>query len=265
MPRPDPVDYPDRVITGIACALPDELEYLRSELVHASTIENAGFRFDAGRLDDHEVVLAQSGMGKVNAAIVATTLIERFGAGALVLSGVAGGLDPDLRVGDIVIAERAIHHDAGLIVDGRSEIYQAGHVPFLNPTERLGYEIAPALAERVRSALGGIAPAPLSAAAGGSGNERRLVMGTVLTGDQYVSCEETRVRLHATLGGLAVEMEGAVVAQVAEAHGLPWLLVRSLSDLAGRDAHFDFQAFGREVAVGSAMVLHQLLPVLNPD
>lgn len=250
---------------GIVCALPQELAHLRDDMTGAALVEHAGAAHVTGRLDGHEVVLVGSGIGKVNAARTATVLVERFGVDALVLSGVAGGLDPALAVGDVVIAERAIQHDAGMIVGGVATTYQAGHIPFFNPTDALGFRPPEALAARIRARVPELRPAPLSSAAGGTGAERRVVVGTILSGDQYVSSEETRERLHRELGGHAVEMEGAALAQVADAYALPWLLVRSLSDLAGHEAEFDFQAFLEEVSASSAEVLRALLPALEEE
>ena len=100
-------------------------------------------------LDGHDVVLAGSGMGKVNAAIVTTLLADRFGCRTIVFSGVAGGLDPALSIGDVVVAERSVQHDAGGLEDGRIRTYQPGHAPIINPTERLGYPVDPDLLARV--------------------------------------------------------------------------------------------------------------------
>ncbi|HET6469469.1 MAG TPA: 5'-methylthioadenosine/adenosylhomocysteine nucleosidase [Geminicoccaceae bacterium] len=247
---------------GLICAIPDELVHLRDALAGDEQTVAAGLRFDRGRLDGHEVVLVGAGIGKVNTAMTATVLAERFAVRMIVFSGVAGGLDPALRIGDVVIADRTVHHDAGVIEDGRLVAYQAGHVPFFNPTDRLGYPVDGALLERLRSRLEGFVLPPLSRAAGGEGRPPRLVFGTILSGDQYIHCEATRERLHATLGGLAVEMEGGALGQVAEAFGLPWLDIRALSDLAGRDSRFDFQAFVHEVAASSARILRRILPVL---
>ncbi len=90
----------------------------------------------------------------------------------------------------------------------------------------------------------------------------RITFGTVLTGDQYLHCEVSRVRRHADLGGQTVEMEGAAVSQVCESFGIPWLVVRSLSDLAGAESSFDFTAFVDEVAAQSALILRRLMSVL---
>jgi len=247
---------------GLICAIPQELAHLRDALEAPETVAAAHARFDRGRLDGHEVVLVGAGIGKVNTALVATLLADRFGCRMIVFSGVAGGLDPALDIGDVVIADRTLQHDAGVIEDGRLATYQAGHVPFFNPTDRLGHPVDPELIDRLRRRLDGFALPPLSRRAGGEGRPPRIVFGTILSGDQYIHCEATRERLFAELGGVAVEMEGGALGQVAEAFGIPWLDVRALSDLAGKDSRFDFAAFVHEVAGSSALILRHLLPVL---
>lgn len=247
---------------GLICAIPQELAHLQAALASSGSEQVGGVRFVRGRLDDHEVVLVGAGIGKVNTAQVATLLADRFGCRLIVFSGVAGGLDPALHIGDVVIADRTVQHDAGVIEDERIATYQAGHVPFFNPTDRLGYPVDPALIERLRARLAGFSLPPLSHAAGGEGAPPRIVFGTILSGDQYVHCEATRQRLFRELGGAAVEMEGGALGQVAEAFGIPFLDIRALSDLAGKDSRFDFAAFVSEVAGASAAILRHLLPVL---
>lgn len=247
---------------GLICAIPQELVELRAALTNDQAVTIGSFRFDQGRLDGHMVVVAEAGIGKVNTAAVATLLAVRFRARILVFSGVAGGLDPALAIGDLVIAERAIQHDCGVIENGRLHPYQAGHVPFFNPTRELGYAVDRGLLERVRSRLADLTLPPLSAAAGGVGRRPRLVYGTILAGDQFIHCEATRERLHREFGAQAVAMEGGALAQVAERLAVPWLEIRALSDLAGKDSRFDFAAFVDEVAASSATILRRLLPVL---
>jgi adenosylhomocysteine nucleosidase len=247
---------------GLICAIPQERIELRGGLEHDQRVEIGRFGFDQGQLDGRPVVLAEAGIGKVNTAAVATLLATHFHAGTLVFSGVAGGLDPALAIGDVVIATRAIQHDCGVIEDERLQPYQAGHVPFFNPTDELGYAPAPALLERVRARLAGLALPPLSALAGGVGRRPWLVYGTILAGDQFIHCEATRIRLQRDFAAQAVAMEGAALAQVAERLGVPWLEIRALSDLAGKDSRFDFAAFVHEVAAASAGILRRLLPVL---
>jgi adenosylhomocysteine nucleosidase len=128
--------------------------------------------------------------------------------------------------------------------------YQPGHAPVINPTDRLGYPADPELLARVKVRLEGISI------------PGQIVYGTVLSGDQYLNCEATRGRLLNELGGQAIEMEGGAVAQVCEAFGIPWLVVRALSDLAGGNALFDFTTFVDQAAASSATILRRLLPVL---
>jgi adenosylhomocysteine nucleosidase len=247
---------------GLICAIPEELAHLRDVLDDVSTVEVARLRFDEGLLDGHRVVLVGAGMGKVNAAIVTTLLADRFGCRVIVLSGVAGGLDPALHIGDVVIADRVIQHDVGRIEDEHLLMYQAGHVSFINPTDELGYRTDPDILARIRAQLDGNTLPSLPAAAGGQDRPPSLAYGTVLTGDQYLHCETTRDRLHRDTGAAAIEMEGGAVAQVCEVFGVPWVIIRALSDLAGRDSALDFGAFARGVAAVSAGIVRQLLPIL---
>ncbi|HJT91791.1 MAG TPA: 5'-methylthioadenosine/adenosylhomocysteine nucleosidase [Mycobacterium sp.] len=235
---------------GLICAIPQELAHLRNVLAHTGSEESAHSLFDTGTIDGHAVVLAGSGMGKVNAALVTTLLADRFHCRAIVFSGVAGGLDPALAIGDVVVADRIIQHDAGVLQDERLQTYQPGFVPFIRPTEQLGYHVDPALMNLVHDRLESVEL------------PGQLVYGTVLSGDQYLHCEVTRDRLHREFGGRAVEMEGGAVAQVCEAFGIPWLVIRALSDLAGGNSRFDFPTFVDQAAATSATILRRLLPVL---
>lgn len=248
---------------GIVCAIPQEWAYLRGMLSTEHRERIAQLSFDAGDLVGHRVVLAAGGMGKVNAALVATLLADRFGCCPIVFTGVAGGLDPKLRIGDIVVADHLVQHDSGIIEDGRLRSYQPGHIPFINPTDRSGYPVDPGLVGRVQRRLAGFALPALPPAAGGTGAVPRVAYGTVLSGDQYLHCEATRKRWHDEFGALAVEMEGGALAQVCEAFAIPWLVIRALSDLAGVDSGVDFNLFAETVAISSARVLLHLLPVLS--
>lgn len=235
---------------GLICAIPQELDALRGALTDTQTETVAHAQFISGVLDGHDVVLAGSGMGKVNAALVTTVLAGRFRCRAIVFSGVAGGLDPALAIGDVVVADRVVQHDAGILESGRVRVYQPGHAPVINPTDRLGYPVDSDLLDRVRQRLRDVTV------------PGQIVYGTVLSGDQYLNCDETRERLLREFDGRAIEMEGGAVAQVCEAFGVPWLVIRALSDLAGGDALFDFTTFVDQASATSAKILRALLPVL---
>jgi adenosylhomocysteine nucleosidase len=238
------------VTIGLICAIPQELDTLQGELTDTHTQALAHTTFTAGVLDGHDVVLAGSGMGKVNAALVTTVLADRFHCRAIVFSGVAGGLDPTLKIGDVVVADRVIQHDAGVLENGQVRVYQPGYAPIINPTDRLGFPVDPDLLARVRERLEGVSV------------PGQIVYGTVLSGDQYLNCETTRERLLRDFEGRAIEMEGGAVAQVCESFNIPWLVIRALSDLAGGNALFDFTEFVDRSAATSAMILRRLLPVV---
>ncbi len=248
---------------GIICAIPDEIAQFGSAFQQQRSISHGGFNFAEGELEGRHAILVEAGMGKVNAAVVATILAQEFGCRSLLFSGVAGGLDPALGVGDVVIGQHLIQHDYGIINNEVTESYHPGHLPIFMPSERFGYHMDEVVKSKIDDALQGFELPELSAAAsGGEARRPKLQFGTILTGDQFVNCTATRNRLHNELGGQAVEMEGAAVAQVAERFGIDWLVVRSLSDLAGEESGIDFLKFLHETAAGAALVLRRLIRVL---
>ena len=245
---------------GLISAIAQEFNHLYNAL---SCSNSQRGRFNVGTIDGHEVVVVESGIGKVNAAVVSALLIHRFDCRTIVFSGVAGGLDPTLAIGDIVIADRMVQCDTGLLVgDDRVHVYQPGHMPFFNPTDRLGFPANPSLLTRVKERLEGTTLPVLPHIALGQGRPPSITYGAVLTGDQYVNSESTRVHLRDEFDGLAVEMEGGAVAQVCESYGIPWLVIRALSDLAGDDSALDFKAFAEDAAALSSEIVRRLLPVL---
>lgn len=247
---------------AILCAIPQEWQHLARAMTGARTEELGPFTFARGSLDGRDVVLAEAGIGKVNTGVSAALLCERYDARTILFSGVAGGVDPSLSIGDVVVGTRVVQHDAGVIESGHFEPYQAGHVPFFNPTDSFGFESAPALVATARAALEGLELPPLSREAGGAGEPPRLVFGTVASGDQYVGCEDKRAELRARFGALATDMEGGALGQAAAALGADWLNIRALSDLAGATSQMDFSRFVEEVARASALILRRLLPAL---
>jgi adenosylhomocysteine nucleosidase len=240
--------------TIVLSAMAPELSALRGATV-ASTEGQFGVRkLTEGVLGGQRVVLAEAGIGKVNAAVMATRLIDRYEPETIIFTGVAGGLDPDLRVGDVVVGDLTIHHDAGVIEGEGFRVHQAGHVPFFNPSDHLGYRPSKALIDRARRAVEGLPLAPVWGPV-----VPKVVFGVILTGDQFVNSEATRARLHREFGARAVEMEGAAVAQAAESLGVDCLVIRSLSDLAGSGSPADFAKFLPRVAINSARVVQAIL------
>jgi adenosylhomocysteine nucleosidase len=248
---------------GLITAIPEELSDFARDLVDERRRSLAGLTFQTGELDGTRVVLVESGIGKVNAAVVATLLLHEFGCRALLFSGVAGGLSPDLSVGDVVIATRLIQHDYGALVGGRIRPYQPGVPPLPGIPDEHGYDLPESLVAALGAAVQGAELPVLSAAvAGGAPRPPRVVFGPIVTGDTFLNCAETRDRLRAEFGALAVEMEGAAIAQVAEKFSAPVVVIRALSDLAGTDSHLDFPAFLNEAAAVAARLVRRILPVL---
>lgn len=246
---------------GVVCAMPEEVEHLAVVLVDDRSSECGGFRFRAGLLDGRAVVLAEGGIGKVAGALVTALLLERYGCRALVLSGVAGGLDPALGIGDVVVAERLIQHDYGAVTRGRIKNFRPGVAPLGEAREIVDYRLGEALRGALGEALSGYVLPALPAGVAG-GRQPSLGFGTVLTGDQFVNCEDTRGDLFDRFSAQAVDMESAALAQVAERYGAPWIVVRALSDLAGSESHLDFPAFVSATAETAAGVVRRVLPVL---
>lgn len=245
--------------TGIVImsAIAQELTLLHEQIEDSVPIAGLpGAR--SGRLAGRPVCLARCGIGKVNAAVATTSIIERLAPAAIVFTGVAGGLDERLHVGDVIIASRTIQHDAGVFEDDDTlRTHQAGHVPFFNPSTSLGYEPSSDLLEAAERASETLVLGEVS------GRVPKIEFGTVLTGDQFVNASATRRRLFETFGAQAVEMEGGAVAQVAEHFDVDCLIVRALSDLAGAESDIDFGEFLEQAAANSARVVRAVLEAMH--
>lgn len=237
-------------------ALEVETNTLIGAMDGTSDFQVASIAGCSGNLDGRHVAIVRAGLGKVNTATAVGLLFERYRPEVFVFSGVAGGLSLDLGIGDVVIGERTIQHDAGVIEPEGLRRYQAGHIPFFNPTDEFGFSPSRQLLDRIGEVTESIRLEPVV------GRTPRVVLGTILTGDQYLHDEATRRELHRELGAAAIEMEGAAMAQAAQMVGVEHLVVRSLSDLAGADSVTDFGRFVAEVAVNSARVVRALIPVL---
>ena len=200
---------------GIICAIPNELRYFNFA---ENPIQKIGKRkFYKGTHDKHELILVQSGLGKVNAAVVSTLLIEKFYCEFIFFSGVAGGIDPGIEIGEVIIGESLIQYDYGTLKNREMLPFRPGSIPIGEPNNEIEYRLPPKIKHKIKASLPNIR------------------MGKILTGDVYLQCEETKKELFEKFGAQAIDMEGAAVAQVAEQFGIPLVVVRCLSDLAGAD------------------------------
>ncbi len=229
-------------------AMAEEVERLRARLEGALPVVTHPFRVDRGVIAGVEVLVAECGVGKVNAAALMQLLITT-GATRCVFTGVAGGVAPDLRVGDVVIGREAVQHDVDVTALG----YEPGQVPG-SPTR---WHADPAL---VRVAVDA---AEEVAAAGGA--PFRVEVGTIASGDQFVSSPERTARLRELFDAACTEMEGAACAQVCAAWDVPFVIVRSISDTADHSAHVDFRSFTRLAAERADRIVTGMLARLAPQ
>lgn len=229
---------------GILAAMPQEIHGLVDRLERddgARSIQTFGQRdFHTGRLHGRRCVIALSRIGKVAAAASAATLIHRFDVGAIVFTGVAGGVSPDVHVGDVVVADSLIQHD----LDAQP-IFPRFEVPLL---DRQRFDTDRALTERLARAVG-----DFFADEAGQARETdaapRLHRGLIGSGDRFVSgSHEIRALMDALPDLLAVDMESAAVAQVCYEHDVPCAIVRSISDGADEHAAMSFARFLEAVA-----------------
>lgn len=218
----------------------EEIELLLADLQDADVHEVPGVRLHAGTLDGVRVLVTEGGIGKVNAAMTTVALIAH-GATRVVFTGVAGGVHPSLRVGDIVVSTDCVQHD----VDVTALNYALGTIPGEAPAWAADDALR-AVATQAARALG----------------EVNVVEGRVASGDQFVASRERVAWLRETFGAACAEMEGAAVAQVCAKSGVPFVVIRSVSDTADGGAHVDYREFMPLVARRAKQVVRGMLPHL---
>lgn len=260
---------PQNAPLAVICAMAEEKAALREHMSDIEMRELLGRKVTLGRLEGHDVVVAESGVGKVASAVTAALLAREFSCRGLVVSGVAGGLDPALHIGDTVIAHSLVQHDYGHLHDTALTPFRPGVPPLGEQRDYYSFDLPSDLSERLARLAQEInlpdLPGDLVAPGDGSAHQRpaglprRVLMGRILSGDQFINSENVRRRLHQEFSAQAVEMEGAAVAQVGALLGLPVVVVRCLSDLAGAESHLDFARFVTAVAPGAALVLRRII------
>lgn len=224
----------------------EELALMLQTLPDEQRVTVAGRDFWQGHWQGRPVVAVLSRIGKVAAATTATTLIERFGVGHIVFTGVAGGIGPGVRVGDVVLADSFVQHDMDASpLFPRLEVPLYGRSRF--PTDAALSQGLALAAQRVLSQVAAHVGEDAVRAFGLQ--TPRLHTGLIASGDRFVSTTaECRALQQALPEALAVEMEGAAVAQVCADYGVPFAALRTISDRADDSAHGDFSRFIREVA-----------------
>ena len=228
---------------GIIGAMQVEVEILLSAMENKTEKQIAGSVFYEGTLENLPVVVVQCGVGKVNAAICAQILCDCFHVTHLVNTGIAGSLCAELDIGDLVVSTDAMYHDFDCVNFG----YPMGQVPGMDtltfPADKKMMDYAFAAAEAV--------------------NPGHTKKGRVASGDQFVAVKELKEKIIANTQGLCTEMEGAAIAQTAYRNGLPFVILRAISDKADDSAEMDYPTFERIAAHRCAEVTRNLAKQLK--
>ena len=227
---------------GIIAAMPEELKLLVEHLEMAKKHQRLGHVYHTGRIGHHEVVLVESGIGKVMSAMSVAVLVNDFKVTAVINTGSAGAVASGLEIGDVVVADRLVYHDVDVTAFG----YDYGQMA----RQPLYYEASRYLVEEMKAVL--------------EKTQQTSRVGLIATGDSFIAGQDKIDQIKAHFPDvLAVEMEGAAIAQAAHSLGLPFMVIRAMSDTASHDANITFDEFILEAGKRSAETLIQLLNNLD--
>lgn len=227
---------------GIIAAMPEELKLLVEHLEMAEKHQRLGHVYYTGRIGHHEVVLVESGIGKVMSAMSVAVLVNDFKVTAVINTGSAGAVASGLEIGDVVVADRLVYHDVDVTAFG----YDYGQMA----RQPLYYEASRYLVEEMKAVL--------------EKTQQTSRVGLIATGDSFIAGQDKIDQIKAHFPDvLAVEMEGAAIAQAAHSLGLPFMVIRAMSDTASHDANITFDEFILEAGKRSAETLIQLLNNLD--
>ena len=227
---------------GIIAAMPEELKLLVEHLEMAEKHQRLGHVYYTGRIGHHEGVLVESGIGKVMSAMSVAVLVNDFKVTAVINTGSAGAVASGLEIGDVVVADRLVYHDVDVTAFG----YDYGQMA----RQPLYYEASRYLVEEMKAVL--------------EKTQQTSRVGLIATGDSFIAGQDKIDQIKAHFPDvLAVEMEGAAIAQAAHSLGLPFMIIRAMSDTASHDANITFDEFILEAGKRSAETLIQLLNNLD--
>ena len=227
---------------GIIAAMPEELKLLVEHLEMAEKHQRLGHVYYTGRIGHHEVVLVESGIGKVMSAMSVAVLVNDFKITAVINTGSAGAVASGLEIGDVVVADRLVYHDVDVTAFG----YDYGQMA----RQPLYYEASRYLVEEMKAVL--------------EKTQQTSRVGLIATGDSFIAGQDKIDQIKAHFPDvLAVEMEGAAIAQAAHSLGLPFMVIRAMSDTASHNANITFDEFILEAGKRSAETLIQLLNNLD--
>ncbi|WP_105651137.1 5'-methylthioadenosine/S-adenosylhomocysteine nucleosidase [Cronobacter dublinensis] len=227
---------------GIIGAMEEEVTLLRDKIDNRQTLNIAGCEIYTGTLNGVDVALLKSGIGKVSAAMGATLLLEHCKPDVVINTGSAGGLAPSLKVGDIVVSDEVRYHDADVTAFGYEYGQMAGCPAAFKADEKL---IAAAKATIEQLNL-------------------HAVRGLVVSGDAFINGSVNLAKIrHNFPQAIAVEMEATAIGHVCHNFGVPFVVVRAISDVADQQSHLSFEEFLAVAAKQSSLMVETLLTSLN--
>ncbi len=230
---------------GIIGAMTVEVETLKGEMENLTLTQKGGMEFCEGTLRGLSVVVVVCGVGKVNAALCVQVLCDLYGVTHIVNTGVAGSLCADLDIGDLVVSREAIYHDFDC--HAINEAYVVGQVPGLSvrafPADKALMAYAYQAAEEV--------------------NPGHCTVGTVASGDQFICDKGVKQAIVKNTGAVCTEMEGAAIAHAAWRNGIPYVVIRAISDKADDSASVAYPVFEAEAALRCAAVTMKMAEKLR--
>ena len=224
---------------GIIGAMDEEVAKIKEDMTDVSVTTVAGMDFYQGKLGGKDAVVVRSGIGKVNAGMCCQILVDRFGISAVINTGIAGSLRAEINIGDIVLSEDAVQHD----MDASGFGYQIGQIPRVDTFSFKADEKLIKLAQECNKKVN---------------PEIQTFTGRIVSGDQFISDKEKKKWLIEQFGGSCTEMEGAAVAQAAYMNGIPYLVIRAISDKADDSAGMDYAAFEEQAIRHSVNLLLEM-------
>lgn len=229
---------------GIIGAMELEVETLKEQMTVKNIVKKASMDFYEGTLNNTEVVVVRSGVGKVNAGICVQILADLFQVTHIINTGVAGSLNADINIGDIVISTDALYHDMDATIFG----YQLGEVPQMGKRE---FTADANLIELAKASCKEAAP------------DIQVFTGRIVSGDQFISDKAVKERLINLFSGSCTEMEGAAIAHGATLNHLPFVIIRAISDKADDSAQVDYPTFEKKAAQDCAKLVAHMIDKLG--
>lgn len=226
--------------TGIIGAMEIEVEQLKKDMEISRTVKKAKMEFFEGMLKGKPVVVVRSGIGKVNAAVCTQILVDEFQVDTVINTGIAGSLNADINIGDIVISKDVLHHDMDAVNFG----YPLGQIPQMDV---FSFEADQELADLAEQVCRRVNP------------EVSVFRGRIVSGDQFIAEKSVKERLITNFGGYCTEMEGAAIAQTAYLNQIPFVILRAISDKADDSASMDYPTFERQAAEHCVKLVEGLL------